>query len=133
MCPCNTIHKKERSITTQLLQLFNVRLYYRLRPYMAIIRHYNFMLFKSNFHKVTHFSNNNNNNSNNKSNNNNNSLLVITETTCDSYQNSSHNCVIPPKLQSLFAQHMVTFLVSNTIHKMLKKEYQSNKKGITEQ
>jgi len=104
MSPCNTIRKKP-SITTQLSQLFNVRLYYMFRPYMAISMYYNFIFFKTNFHKATHFSNNNNNNNNNS---------LITETTWDSQQNSCHNCVTPPKLQPLFARHKLTCPARNT-------------------
>jgi len=86
-----------------------------IRPYMAIIRYYIFMLFETNFHKATHFSDNNNNNNS-----------LITETTCDSHQNSCHKCVTPPQLQPLFARRMVTFPVRNTVYST-----QNVKEGIT--
>ena len=110
---CNTIRKRGPSIITKLLQLFNVRLSYMIRPYTAIIRYYIFMLFETNYHKATHFSNNNSNS-------------LIAETTCDSHQTSCHKCVTPPQLQQLFARLMVIFPVSNTVYST-----QNVKEGIT--
>ena len=119
MYPCNTTRKKEPPIVTQLLQLFNVRLSYMIWPHMAIIRYYIFMLFGTNFHKATHFSNTNNNS-------------LITETTCDSHQNSCYKCVTPPQLQPLFARRMVTFPVSNTVYSTqnVKEEIKKVKQSI---